>query len=260
MLIDEYDYFANEHITPDDNRTGAVRSGAYPATEIKCIYSTFKARPVFSKFFITGVSPIVLSHITSGFNIQANVSFDHRLSGLCGLTRDDVKHAFSLLPLKEAAENEAPPPDESTNDKGIGDLANRVNGYHFCDDTTVKSVFNTTTCMEYLQGRFSNPYYQFKDPDHSEVYDTFLKPCTSSPVARTILSQALEQKCDGSYRSLEYEKLQRSFELTSLVSSFHFDIYFVTLTSLDCREISKGTNQRGSHIFSVMEPLWFRRP
>ena len=79
---------------------------------------------MFSKFFITGVSPIDLSHVTSGFNIQANVSFDDRLSGLCGLTRDDVKHALSVLPLKKASENEALPPNQSANDKDIDDLAN----------------------------------------------------------------------------------------------------------------------------------------
>ena len=141
-MIDEYDFFANEHITPGDNRTGAVWSGAYPAAEIKRIYSISKAELVFSKFFITGVSPIVLSHVASGFNIQANVLFDDRLSGLCGLTQGDVKHAFSVLPLKKASENEALPPDQSANDKDIDDLANRVNSYHFCGETTVKTVFN----------------------------------------------------------------------------------------------------------------------
>ena len=212
-MIDEYDFFANEHITPGDNRTGAVWSGAYPAAEIKRIYSIFKAELVFSKLFITGVSPIVLSHVASGFNIQANVSFDDRLSGLCGLTRDDVKHALSVLPLKKASENEALPPDQSANDKDIDDLANRVNGYHFCGETTVKTVFNTTTCIEYLQKRFSKPNQQFWDPDHSEVSDAFLKLCTSSPIARNILFRALEQERDGSYRSLEYSKFELSFKL-----------------------------------------------
>ena len=222
-MIDEYDFFANEHITPGDNRTGAVWSGAYPAAEIKRIYSISKAELVFSKFFITGVSPIDLSHVTSGFNIQANVSFDDRLSGLCGLTRDDVRHALSVLPLKKASENEALPPDQSANDKDIDDLANRVNGYHFCGEKTVKTVFNTTTCIQYLQKRFSKPNQQFWDPDHSEVSDTFLK-LTSSPIARNILFRALEQERDGSYRSLEYSRFELSFKLTSLVSSFHFGI------------------------------------
>ena len=186
---------------------------------------------MFSNFFITGVSPVVLAHITSGFNIEANASFDHRLSGLCGLTLD-VKHAFLLLPFKEATENETLPPDESTNNKDIDNLVNDVNGYHFCDETTIKTVFKTT-CVEYLQERFCDPGPEFQDPDHSEVNEMFLELCTSSPVVRNILSQALEQDCDGSYRSLEYAKLMQLFKFTSLVKSFHFGIYFVTLASPD---------------------------
>ena len=214
-MIDEYDFFANEHITPGDNRTGTVWSGAYPAAEIKCIFSIFKAELVFSKFFITGVSPIVLSHVASGFNIQANVSFDNRLSGLCGLMRDDVKHALSVLPLKKASENKVLPPDQSANDKDTDDLANRINasGYYFCGETTVKTVFNTTTCIEYLQKRFSKPNQQFWDSDRSEVSDAFLKLCTSSPIARNILFRALEQERNGSYCSLKYSKFELSFKL-----------------------------------------------
>ena len=220
MLIDEYDYFANRHFIPGTNRTGAVWSGVYPATEIKRIYAIFKAELVFSKFFITGVSPIVLSHVTSGFNIQANVSFDYRLAGLCGLTRGDINHAFSLLRPKKAAENEALPPAESSNDGGIDNLANQANGYHFCRNRTVETVFNTTTCMEYLQERFMNPDHQFKEPIHSEVNDVFLELCTLSPIARNILSRALEQEHDGSCHSLSYNELKESFKLTNLVSSF----------------------------------------
>ena len=221
MLIDEYDYFANEHIIPGNNRTGAVWSGAYLATEIKRIYAIFKAELVFSKFFITGVSPIDLSHVTSGFNIQANVSFDYRLAGLCGLTRGDINHAFSLLPAKKAAENEALPPDESSNDKDIDNLANQANGYHFCRNRTVETVFNTTTCMEYLQEHFMNPDNPFKEPVHSEVNDVFLELCTLSPTARNILSQALEQE-HGSHHPLKYEELKGLFKITNLVSSFQF--------------------------------------
>ena len=234
MLIDEYDYFVKNILLPATMEL--VPCGVEHTQPRKLnVSSIFKAELMFSKFFITGVLPIELSQITSGFDIQANASFDHSLSGLCGLTQDDVKYAFAFLPPRKAAENEALPPDESTIDKDIDNLANRVGGYHFYDDTTVKPVFNTATCMEYLQGRFSNPHYQLQDPDHSEVNNTFLKRCAPSPVtlARNKLSQALEQECDGSYRSLEYEKLEQLFKLTSSVSSFHFGVYFVTLTSPD---------------------------
>lgn len=147
-MIDEYDTFANNHIAAGDNRTVAAWDGAYPEKDIKDLYSIFKACFEFSKFFITGVTPIVLSHMTSGFNIERNVSFNSKLSGLCGLTREDLQAAFGLLPPEEATKNN----DEITQTH-VKLLTTLANGYNFCRNKKVDAVFNTDTCMQYFQVR-----------------------------------------------------------------------------------------------------------
>ena len=42
------------------------------------------------RLFITGVSPLVMDDVTSGFNIGRNISRMADFNGMVGLTRDDV--------------------------------------------------------------------------------------------------------------------------------------------------------------------------
>lgn len=92
---------------------------------------------MIKKIFITGVSPVDL---TSGFNVEKDVSFRDTLSGLCGLNRDDVKAALRILPEVDSV------------DEGLSHLTAFVDGYHFCYCNKVEPVFfNTTTCLGYLQ-------------------------------------------------------------------------------------------------------------
>ncbi|KAF8541779.1 hypothetical protein BDD12DRAFT_828009 [Trichophaea hybrida] len=208
VLIDEYDTFANDHITAGDNRTAAARGVEH---YIKDLYSIFKARSEFSKFFITGVSPVVLSHMMSGFNIERNVSFDRRLSGLCGLTREDLQAALRLLPAEKVTKNN----DEVT-ETHIKHLTTLANGYNFCSYKTVDTVLNTDTCLQYFQGCLRHSYNNFMCSSHSEVNEAFLDLCTSVPTARNLLSQALEQETDCSHRSLKYIESPGSFQLSGL--------------------------------------------
>jgi hypothetical protein len=138
VLIDEYDSFSNAHVNPISPEWNAK----YPAGTIKSLYATMKSctGPLqLVKYFITGVSPIALADVSSGFNIERNVSFLKALSGLCGLTREDVKAALGKLPRYDSVEKE------------LSHLTNFVNAYHFCASDKVDTVFNTTTCTEYFQ-------------------------------------------------------------------------------------------------------------
>ena len=141
VLIDECDTFSNAHIEP----TSPDWSAGYPAETIKSIYSTMKActGPLqLVRYFITGVSPVALSFVSSGFNIQRNISFKASLSGLCGLTREDVKAAQGELPSHDSFDSV---------EKELSHLTDFVNGYHFCAHNKVDTVFNTTNCMEYFR-------------------------------------------------------------------------------------------------------------
>ena len=95
------------------------------------------------KCFITGVSPLSMADHTSGFNIATNVSFKRELSGLCGLSHEDVRAALQLPGLCGS--------DVSQVQEHFDIMEHYFDGYHFYRYGEVPLVFNTNTCLEYLQ-------------------------------------------------------------------------------------------------------------
>jgi hypothetical protein len=50
-----------------------------------------------SRLFITGVSPVTLDDVTSGFNIGNNISLDSRFNGLLGFNEKELKTLFAAF-------------------------------------------------------------------------------------------------------------------------------------------------------------------
>lgn len=74
IIIDEYDNFANTLLSTVGGKA----------------YRKLTHGPGFFRSFITGVSPITLDDVTSGFNIGKNVSLDHNFNRTLGFTKEDV--------------------------------------------------------------------------------------------------------------------------------------------------------------------------
>jgi hypothetical protein len=92
LLIDEYDNFANDLIGANAdnlyyeilNKTGFVRT----------FYEAIKSgaqEGAISRLFMTGVSPIMLDDLTSGFNIASNITLDREFNEALGFTQRDVE-------------------------------------------------------------------------------------------------------------------------------------------------------------------------
>ena len=94
-----------------------------------------------SRAFITGISPLSLAGVGSGFNVARDISFDEDVAGLCGLTRKDIEAS-----LKKACGS-----DINAYETHLSVVTRYYNGYHFCNERTVDTVYNTETCLTYLQ-------------------------------------------------------------------------------------------------------------
>jgi hypothetical protein len=145
LLADEYDAFSNEYLDPDNhNACHALRENNQSL--LKGFWARVKdsmGSQRIEKCFITGVSPLSMADHTSGFNIATNVSFESELSGLCGLSHEDVRAALQLPGLCG--------PDIPLVQKHFDIMEHHFDGYHFCGYDKVPLVFNTNTCLEYLQ-------------------------------------------------------------------------------------------------------------
>ncbi|KIX00687.1 uncharacterized protein Z518_09752 [Rhinocladiella mackenziei CBS 650.93] len=97
LVADEYDAYSNEYMDPHDPKTWSETESFYL---LKAFWSNVKAaRSLYGirKTYITGVTPLLLSGLTSGANDLENTSFIPELSTICGLTRSDVLNALRVI-------------------------------------------------------------------------------------------------------------------------------------------------------------------
>lgn len=85
VMIDEYDHFANELLSFHFNEfNNAVSKNGY----VRKFYEALKTATfdsTISRIFITGVSPITLDSMTSGYNISTNLSLNPIFNEMFGL-------------------------------------------------------------------------------------------------------------------------------------------------------------------------------
>ena len=106
VIIDEYDHFANNLISQGkENFKDLVGTDGY----IRPFYEALKkgTETVVDRIFITGVMPVLLDSLTSGFNISANLSTDVRYNEMFGFTDEEITPILeSLFPSEAEAKRE----------------------------------------------------------------------------------------------------------------------------------------------------------
>jgi hypothetical protein len=131
ILIDEYDHFTNELFSFDleffkdiVTRNGWVRK----------FYETIKiyvGAGYVSRFFATGVTPVTLDAMTSGFNITRNLTFQSELHEMMGFTEAEV-----LEMINGTFER----PENLKIDQIVLDIRAWYNGSKFSDEGAEKIV------------------------------------------------------------------------------------------------------------------------
>jgi Predicted AAA-ATPase/PD-(D/E)XK nuclease superfamily len=120
LLVDEYDHFANELLSFDLTR---FKSDVSQNGFVRKFYESFKTATgegVVDRIFITGVSPITLDSLTSGFNISNNISLNPIFHDMMGFTHSEV----------EAILHKASIPEEKIPEM-LSDLTEWYDGYRF---------------------------------------------------------------------------------------------------------------------------------
>jgi hypothetical protein len=140
LIIDEYDHFANNLIAIEDgllyneiiHTSGFVRN-FYEAVKIG-------TESVIDRIFITGVSPIMLDDLTSGFNISENLTMHPIFGEMLGFTEEEVRGIVTPLSL---------PPDIDL-DTLMDGLRSNYNGYLFYEDGKSR-VYNPTMILYFFK-------------------------------------------------------------------------------------------------------------
>ena len=151
VIIDEYDNFTNELVVSGrDAEYNAVcghdaKGDATRESFFKSFFKSFKAGladGTVGRTYFTGVLPITLDDLSSGFNVGTIVNLDPDKLGMVGFTKaqvksyvDDVFDEYELDPAIKPAV--------------LADLKAFYDGYHFIPGA--EPLYNSTICNWYLR-------------------------------------------------------------------------------------------------------------
>ena len=148
VIIDEYDHFANELLGFNtDKFKGLVSKNG----KVRKWYEILKkgTETVIDRIFITGVAPITLDSLTSGFNICSDKTRDRNFNEMLGFTKEELVELMKSQNIaKEEQENLLPIMKEN------------YDGYIFALKAKEK-MYNSNMCLYFL-----NEYTTYKEiPD-----------------------------------------------------------------------------------------------
>jgi hypothetical protein len=148
LLIDEYDNFANElmprghRALEEDHYRALVHGEGLLKTAFKAVKSASEEGRL-DRVFITGVSPVVLADLSSGYNVAKDISRWPQCLDLCGFTGDEVRAA-----LDRVADTHSLP--ATLREEAFDTLQRFYNGYCF-DATQTCPVYNPTLTLYFLE-------------------------------------------------------------------------------------------------------------
>ena len=147
LIIDEYDNFTNTVL----NEQGEDMYWAITHAEgfYRDIFKKFKGS--FERIFITGVSPVTLDDVTSGFNIGWHISTKEEFNQMLGFSTEDVREMFTYY--RQAGKI----PADSDIEAIINEMKPWYDNYCFSKNalTTQSRVFNCDMVLYYLRNYMS---------------------------------------------------------------------------------------------------------
>ena len=145
VLIDEYDNFANTILAGEGDHAVTHGSGFF-----RDFFATLKAGTEsgnLERLFITGVSPVTMDDVTSGFNVGTNISFRAKYNDMAGFTESEVCSLVEMYRERGVFDE-----DVST---AMAVMREWYNGYRFAKGA-VEDVYNTDMVLYYLKHSLPN--------------------------------------------------------------------------------------------------------
>ena len=137
VIIDEYDHFANELLGfyPERFKVLVSKNG-----KVRKWYEILKkgTETIVDRIFITGVAPITLDSLTSGFNIGTDITQEEEFNEMMGFTNEELK---KLMNDKKISKEEQ--------EKIMPIMKENYDGYKFCLKAK-NQIYNSNMCLYFL--------------------------------------------------------------------------------------------------------------
>ena len=151
VIIDEYDNFTNELVVSNRDQEYKAICGHDSNGDVtresffKAFFKSFKAGladGTVARTYFTGVLPITLDDLSSGFNVGTVISLDADKVGLVGFTQSQVDAYVDDIFAEHGL-------DPSLRSAVLTDLKNFYDGYRFIPGS--EPLYNATICNWYLR-------------------------------------------------------------------------------------------------------------
>ena len=138
VIIDEYDHFANELLGFNtDKFKGLVSKNG----KVRKWYEILKkgTETVVDRIFITGVAPITLDSLTSGFNIGSDITMDEEFNEMLGFTEEELVKIMQSQEISKENQKDILPI-----------MRENYDGYKFSNYGKEK-IYNSNMCLYFLK-------------------------------------------------------------------------------------------------------------
>ena len=201
LIIDEYDNFTN--VVLNEHGEKVYWALTHAKGFYREIFKMFKG--MFTRIFMTGVSPVTLDDLTSGFNIGWHISTKPAFNQMLGFSTEDVREMFEYF--KSAGKVRPDCDVESV----IAEMKPWYDNYCFSEDAlrTQSRVFNCDMVLYYLRNYMETGESprQMIDPNTKTDYNKMKK-----------LLQL--DKLDGNRKGVIYEIAEQGEIISNLETTF----------------------------------------
>jgi hypothetical protein len=198
ILIDEYDNFANRLFL--NNREDYLDIVTQKTAPFKQFFSTLKAgtsgnNAPIKRMFITGVTPMTMYDVTSGFNIGKNISLDSRFHNMVGFDTRELKDTLKAYNIEDKVK--------------ISLLKEWYNHYTFSEESS-EPIYNTDMIL----------YFVDKFIAHHKLPKEMIDINIRSDYSRLRSIIYTNKKLNGNFKSLQTLIGGESISISNLVQDF----------------------------------------
>ncbi|MCX6579953.1 MAG: AAA family ATPase [Candidatus Aminicenantes bacterium] len=145
VIIDEYDNFANTILSESGEQ--AFVDITHGSGFLRAFFNVVKAGTTdmdapISRLFMSGVSPVTMDDVTSGFNIATNITMDPDINEIMGFTRSEVETIIEYYRQTGKIRHSTPELMEI--------MSHWYNHYRFSIDSDT-DLYNTVHVLYFLQ-------------------------------------------------------------------------------------------------------------
>ncbi|CAK0747670.1 AAA-ATPase-like protein [Gammaproteobacteria bacterium] len=217
LLIDEYDNFANEVLMTRQG-PGHYEALLHGEGLLKTVFKAVKAAAGgmgLDRVFITGVSPVVMSDMTSGYNVAENIYLEPTFNDLCGFTEAEIEAVLNRM---------AEPGVAWSAPQALDTMRTFYNGYRFSEDAE-ESIYNPTLSLYFLKYLQNHRRYPRQILDDNLAMDrNKLEYISRLPHGEAVLIEAL-----SSDTALMIPQLARRFGVQDMLNPVKDQIFMVSL-------------------------------